>query len=467
MAHILGFQVVSIDGGTELLDLMQWANSFVTTYTPTPPREAADGTFNNVTETIELMFVGVTSPSLQVALTRIERFLAMARERKATGVGARIYLWFRPDQDANNWRSEIVGGSISYTDTALYSFGQAKLEARITITRMPYFEGNESELLLTSKAQPAAAVGGRTIHNRNDTTGGNYIDIAAGRVQGSLPTPAKLILTNTTDTLAEINTVYVGSTGLTNAASALTTPLEGEDADGVTGTFAGPYASGTETLVMSFGGAQTITHQWPLSRQMVSAVNGRSVRFLARLTFLTGGPVYMTASVKLLNGLQIVAPPGDEVKAYVTSALTSQLQDLGSFRFPTTESANATGLRLQVSFRSVATASLTLDYIMPFISSKAGVRQLHVIPQTVPRYYAIVDDAPRGTAYQLTGGFVNGLAVGGLEEYSVAVRGSPVMLYPSDNRLQRIYFLIDDGQEVPATKSLSVQVKYRPRRLTL
>jgi hypothetical protein len=47
------------------------------------------------------------------------------------------------------------------------------------------------------------------------------------------------------------------------------------------------------------------------------------------------------------------------------------------------------------------------------------------------------------------------------------VRGSPVMLYPSDNRLQRIYFLIDDGQEVPATKSLSVQVKYRPRRLTL
>jgi hypothetical protein len=104
MAHILGFQSVSIDIGTESLNLMSWANSFVTTYTPTPPREAADGTFNNVTETIELMFMGVTSPSLQLALARIERFLAAARERKATGVGARIYLWFRPDQDVDSWR---------------------------------------------------------------------------------------------------------------------------------------------------------------------------------------------------------------------------------------------------------------------------------------------------------------------------------------------------------------------------
>ncbi len=459
MAHQLGFREVS-QFGTIAANLLGWGKSTVAEYTPQPPSKKQGGGWNDVTETIELMFYGSVMTEVQASINLIERWLTDGQRRSESGMGPKVYvyLWMEGDQ---MWRSEVVAGAISYPPRTLNTWGQAKIVARITFTRKPFWEtNNELEVALSSYTQPAAAIGGRLIQNRKDSVGGNYVDIAPGAIKGVLPAPAKLILSNTTNATENHREIYIATTGLVRDPSHALVCLEAEDALFSTGTAGGAYASGGERLDLAFSGAQSTIRQWTIPQQLVALINGRTVRFIARVIFAVGGTMYMQASLKLADGIANVAQDGDEVRISTTNTAV-EIFDLGGIRFPSIHEALSTApLRLQVAFRSVASATLELDYIMLFIANTDdGLRQLYVQQGLEPSAH-IVDDGPRGVTYKLT-------APANLEDKGVIGYGPQVLLYPSENGWQRLYFLINQGFSAPVNKSLSVRVQYRPRRLTI
>lgn len=431
MAH-----VVSMTDGTTTLNFTLADGRMIESYDM-----KADGN-----DTIEVLCVAATKPALQIIINGIELMLNAAKLRKETKRGPKVYINFQVDAEASSWRGLVKEGSLEIDETVLRSgWPNIKALARIFIEHEPW-EGPETELLIASKASATPATGGKSIHNHNDGTEGNYVQIAAAQIPGTLPAKVKIQLQNTSGGALQYAHLYMATNSQSDPAN-FQHIIECEDRLANGTVTASLSASDGNYLALTVNTAETIAI--PLPAALVEDCNGRHFRMLLYNFANVTGDIYVTPQIRDDSGLSAYAT-GAEIK--MTSTDTSLIVDLGSLPIPDA-GGDTTGwgaLTLFLSFRSNASAVWSGDFIQ--ITPTESLRHLLQRDYQVANNEYLVDDGIDGATYRLSGS---------TKYPNFIQQESPVMLWP--NMLQRVYFLSD----VAVTKTATIKMWIRARRETV
>ncbi len=410
------------------------------------PRVGSTGD-ETVVDSVELLLYGATAGAVQAAAWAIERQLVAARQRQADQAGTRVYLEMWLDADSEYWRSEILDGRLTFADGALDTQSTRKVAAVLILERVNFWESGESELPISNKIS-SAATGGRVIGNHTDgdaaSSSGNWVQIGAGQVGGSLPTPARLTLENNIGFNQDFRNFYIGLNAYSDPAN-FAHIIEGEAA-------APSYGSSVSLSSCSNGAylSKAVTGssfiQWTLPAATLQAAQGRFFRLLGRLVSIVGS-CYLRPVIRDNTGL-VDLFIGEE--RLVSSEVP--ILDLGALPLPPSIGAVSwTDLTLLLLVQSAAGVTLGLDFLqLTPADSFAHVKQRGL-------------QIPTGGVITLDG--IEGAVHGSGSPIYTPVQ-MPLWLQP--NLLQRIYVLHDEGTGAPViTNSLIVRVYYRKRRLTL
>lgn len=447
---------VSITDGTTTISLST-SNVLLTQYVPATPDISTtqrptltDGSpvdmprYENVTETIDIMLENSSKSSLQAQLTAINRMFLLAHRRQETKAGDRVYLQLQVDSESDTWRSEIYTGRLVLDQDALRHYANIKVQAAIIVERAYYWEGDQVELQL-STSNASAATGGRTVYNHDDSGTGhdNWVQIAAAQVEGDLPTPAKLTLTNSSGASQNYANFHIATNAFSDPAN-FTHVLEGESVATGGSTVADGNSSGGN--LRRFSSFTSTAAQWTLSGALLQDGGGRFFRILARLPTVSS-TCYFTPQIRDSSGLTTLYT-GDEVAISSTVAIA----DLGTLPLPpSTADVSWASLRLYLGMRSDSSNTVDIDFVqLTPLDSYAHFYQLGL---TIGNGTTITVDGIEGAIH-----------AGGYPIYTSA--RPTVWLYP--NQLQRLIFLHDESSGEPnIANTFSVRAYVRPRRLTI
>lgn len=438
MAHVL-----SITDGTTTAPLST-TSAMLSSYVPGTPDAADGGIVPPVTEPIEVLFYGANTTAARAALNVVERLIVAAERRQQTGTGARVYLQFQPDGDATAYRSEIVAGSVTLAPKSLQVFGQAQINARLIVTRAPYWEGARTQIPLTN-GNGTNNTSGLSINNKS----GNWVGIASANVTGVLPAPLELQLVNTTGATRNYYNFYAS---VNDFNTALAHHIEGETATDTAGTVTG-NANSSNSQYLSFSVVTTTFATLALSSALLQQTQGRFHRVMMRLQTLSGGgTVYCTPSVWDIYNL-VPLWVGNEVALQASNYMV----DLGVMPLPPGGYVSTYGdLKMRLTFRNTSgTATVGLDFVQLLPSEPLCWRQVIQRGMTVNNNSYLVDDGIEGVAYLYESSAANPI-------YSPV--GAPAHVWP--NRDQRVYIL-HDGIGQTANWTLNVRAYYRPLRVTI
>jgi hypothetical protein len=427
------------------------SNVILNHYVPETPKRVGPGVldFENVTESIEVTFSASTTAAALSALNYVERLLVAARLRQLSGLGNRVYLKYQPINDTTMWRSEVMEGSLRLGERAMTTFGQAVIEATITITRAPWWEGDETSVPL-SNGNGSDNTSGLTIYNHDDADTGhdNWVQIAANEIEGVLPTPVKVTLTNNTGASQDYRHIYMATNAFSDPAN-LSCIIEGESSvsGGTVASLAG--TSGGQYLHSTLPG--TTYWHFTLSTSLLTKMAGRFFRVLGNFISLTLSDVYATAQIRDQYGL-IILSEGEEVLLPTTDLLA----DLGALPFPPGGyNTNWAAQRLVIKLRSAAAVQVSCDFLQ--LTPLDSWRLLYQRGYQAINGSAIVDDGIEQLTY---------LQESGKDEPIYTTYGQPLYIFPSSNP-QRLIILHDEVGSSPPGNTFSMKVAYRPRRLTL
>lgn len=432
MAH-----VVSLTDGTTTLNFTLADGCMITAYDM-----KADGN-----DTIEVLLTAASKTALQAVINNIERMFVAAKRRADTQRGPKVYINFQVDAEAASNRSLIKSGKLELDESALKSgWPNIKVDARLYIERDPWWEGPETELLIASKASTTPATGGKSIHNQNDSGEGNYIQIAAAQITGTLPTPVKIQMQNTSGGALQYPDLYIATNSQSDPAN-FVHMLEVEDAlSGGTITVSASSSAGNYlALTVNTTAAIAI----PIPAATVAACNGRHFRLLLRQPLNPSGTVYVTPQIRDSAGLSAYAT-GAEIKIIPTAG--NELVDLGSLPIPDA-GGDATGwgaLTLYLSFRSLSSQTWYGDCIQ--LTPTESIRRLIQRDETVGNNAYLVDDPIDGAVYRLASS---------VKYPNFIAQEDPPTLWP--NLLQRMYFF----SSIAPDKTMTVKMWIRPRRETV
>lgn len=451
MAHIF-----SLTDGTTTVTLDQANGALVTggnildapeistrelTNEQTDGGEIPNATYRNVTQTIELLFIGASTSALQTLARNVEALLQTARRRQQQQVGPRVYLQLQIDGEASAWRTEILNGALRFTEDALQQWISKKPEAQLIITRRFFWEGTEKELQLSANGQ-SAATGGRTI----DNAGGNWLQIASSQINGVLPTPVRLELTNANAGSVGYRNFYIALNAFSDPAN-FPHILEGEARKSGSGTItADASCSGGNYNNYSF--TNTGAMNWALSSTMLRDTKGRRARILARFFGWSGTNIYVTPEIRDSTNVAILYS-GDEVK--LPASYGTQIIDLGTVPLPPGGHYDLPiAHTLTLSVRATGAASIQLDFMQ--LSPLDSYRQFAQRGMLITAGGTITDDNMEGIVH-----------AGGSFIYSP--KAGPLMVYPGVT--QRLLILQDTGSASDITYTFTARVYIRERRLTV
>jgi hypothetical protein len=384
--------------------------------------------------------------TLQAAVATIERLLDSARRRAATGIGDAVYLTVQLDSEASAWRSEVTDGRLDMLDAA-DRLHTRRLRATLGVTRFNYWEyaANDIELQLSANGQ-AAATGGRTVTN---TATALWVQIAAAQVTGSLPTPLRIELQNTSGASRTFADVHL-ALNVDNNPTGFTHYIEGEAATSGGTTVASAPSSGDNMRSVTVNTSAEVT--WTITASQVQDAGGAPFLLLARLQSLTGA---VAIRPELRYGATVIWRAH---QARTFTRTTPQLAVLGMIPLPPIDwdSASNGALTLALVFESAASRTVGIDFLALFPSAPTNYRLLTMLGASVPNSSYVIDNAVAGWAAARIGGF----------DFPVASpRGLPLMLRP--NAVQEVYILQQTTTDMATTDTFSVRAYYRPRRQTL
>jgi hypothetical protein len=396
-----------------------------------------------VTRTFGLLLTAASGTLLQTQVNTIEVLLNQAKERFLTGHGRKLYITQQIDGEASAWRSRVYVGNLRPGEEGYDKWYGLNLECDLRLVCDPFWEGPEAELQIASKASATPATGGKSIHNHNDSGQGNYITILGAQVTGTLPTPVKVQMENTSGGALQYANLYMATNTKSDPGNFDHT-IEAEDR----------FANGTITVSANSSGGNYLSLTVnttdeiyiPLTAAQVEDCGGRAFRFLLYQEVAGAGNIYMTPSIRDAAGLTDYTPGAPEVPN------TGVIVDLGTFPVPAA-GGDATGwgaLSLFIRFRSDTSQTWLGDHIQ--ITPVESTRLLLQRDELVANGESIVDDPIEDTIYRLSGAtkYPNFIA-----------RESPVMLWPGE--LARVYFLND----TEPTTTMTVRMWIRPRRETV
>ena len=443
--------VVSLTDGTTTIGLSS-SGCLLTHYMPSAPEVDAAGAYKNVVEPVEFMIAESSVAATQAKLAAIELLLQGAR-RAQKGLAPRVYLLFQAGSDATTLRSEIVDYRLELGEDAAVGLYQQRLECRLLVTRRFYWEWPETELQLSTSNQ-AAATGGRTIRNHDDSDAGddNWVQIASGQVSGSLPAACRVQLQSAIGAGRQFTKIFLGLNALSDPAN-FTHVIEGESRlSGGSVDSDSSYSNG-QALFFSLGSGTTpttATFLWTLSASLLGKTAGRPFHLLAR--FAGGiGSTTVTPEVRAGDGVGVLWR-GDAV---ALPSAYGGVTDLGVVPLPPGGySASYGALVLALTFTGVAIRYLDFLQLTP-MDSFALLECL----ATVGDGESVVYDSIERRQYVLSGS--SQLAY-------VAASGGEILLHPG--KTQRLMVLAENTNGVDRgaiSDAFAVRVWCRPRRTTV
>ena len=461
---------LKLSDGTTTINLTDNTVSFLLDYEPQPPEitqqeaisaivdggELTSATQRNVTESARALIVGASGSAVQTTIRSIERLFRQAEERqKRKGGPDEVHVLVQMDSDANEWRSEILSGTVTLSDRAWDEWSNKQAEVVITWTRRFWWEEAESYVAIYSPALDSN-VTELDLVNHNNGSNRNYAQIPAASVGGSLPAACRIEYKNTLGSALGFNNIYIGHAVWTDAAN-WDHMLEGEDNEQGGGTdTASATSSGGNYHARTWGSSVTygdIQYIFTITGAQLGYANGGYFRLLARFTNNPNATTYVKTQVRSQGTNILFETPEIKLKA-------QQLNDLGVIQLPPSlsqlPSYAMSDLALYIFARDTVAGSLSIDYIQ--LTPLDSWRHLNVIGTNFADDTIVIDDGIEGIAYTQEPG------VGA--QANIVARGKQILLWPGVT--QRLYFLFDEdsGNSVIA-RNVSVRVAYRQRRTIL
>ncbi|MCB0104443.1 MAG: hypothetical protein KDE53_00985 [Caldilineaceae bacterium] len=385
--------------------------------TPTAPFVGAryfprdPGTGATVAESIQVAFSGSNSV-LKTQANIIERLLLQA----TTSHLPTVYLEYHHGITGNTHRSPIIGGRVTWSDERpmreVYQ-GNAFGEFTVIVERENYWEGPDSYLGFTM------------IRNGNSSP---YNFISLSDIQGTMPAPLRVQMTNNNGTALATSRFYltVDHIGLSSNEHLL--------------------AGGTATW------SEAIDHDMrlvtmPIPPSYLTKAAGDEIQVIAAFTDLLASNIYLRANIyTTISGIPILSKAGNEVKP----GLFDKLINLGTLPIPP-DGVATTDMALVLTAYCATAGSLNLNFAQ--ITPARNALALRQTGYNLVSNAAIVEDGEQ--AYMLDGS----------DKYGVIHRsGGPLMVQPGrTNRLSILFTEISFN----ASRTLLVNVNYRPRRATI
>ena len=424
--------------------------------------------YRNVTETADVAWTG-TLAEQRTALQTINRLFQQARHRQRTGMGSRVWVEFSAAgdgayDDEDNYRSELLSGRVLVDDS--YRTGlqleSEQLLSQVVFTRRYYWEGALTQLPLTNP-NGTDDLTGLLVYNCTDSLGeygaerANYVDIDGDDVEGDLPAPLVVEMTNTTST-EETGTVWVSHNIWSDPAD-LNHVIEGEDAstggsDVVSGTASGGYVR-RYTTVTPDSWYEGIT--WTLSSELLTACAGNYFQLMARFETATVNLAYYRFKVSLLQGSNAI---WESAPFSIDSNYSHAIRPLLAMRLPPWRPPSgdvaACSLRLGVSRNDGGDDDLDIDFIHLFATDSYAM--LQYVGAGLDEDETLIFDSIEDNVYVSAAGGATG---------SFVRHGTLALLEPAMD--QRLYFLMASwlGDYAEVDRTMTVKAYYRPRRLTL
>lgn len=460
MTHVLS---ITDGSSTTTLTTSPW---FLTGdgYVPAMPRRGADGEYEPVTETIELHVTGSGSTTtVQTLVNTVEKYLQRARQRQATGHGAKIYLQVQWDGEASTWRSEILEGEAEINVDTIRAWGQAFALFRLHITRRHFFEGPETLARLVQQytGQGTSEQNISNTFNGEGQVGANFVEFSSTQIQGVLPTPAIIYQTNATAGQTRAYTSMQIALGKFIRPAGFNHWYQGQNATGSGSVITDSLSSGGQYRQV-LAGTTTVYCGWDVF--LLQDVSGRAYRLLARFRNYSPAPsIYVRPILRNQATGTRDLWYGDEV--LLPHATTSNIVDLGMVPMPLApSSARVMSLEMTLGFRATASAAIGLDFVQ--LTPTDGYRVLKPSSMSLTTGMMIVDNGVDELTYvdKTVNEFTNPFES---DNYAPLDAGSGqyIMLYPGV--AQRMYFLKTLTGGAIVSDVMKVKVYYRPRRLTL
>jgi hypothetical protein len=372
------------------------------------------------------------------------------------GVGEPLYLELRVSEDDEWWRTELVperrrgqAGQAEWHSDILMPHRLGANQGRVTLdfVRRNFWETSDERELALSNGSDTAELGGLELHNHNDAGVGddNFADIAAGDVDGDLPTPARFVVRNVS---GAGNTIGAFSLAL-NARydpSGFVHILEAENNFGGTLGTAGT-ASGGEYVAFTWAGdTETSLESWGLNNAALASASGGYFRVLA---FLHNTVAYTDLKLRvalwynLTGTADMIAYPQQTVPA------STKILDLGLVRLPPRRAVVDAEHILYLELKGQRTGGATVDLDFFQITPLDGWRRYEPLYNKLEEQETLTDDGALGRVYAInTATYAP----------SWTASGAPILLHPGV--AQRLYWL---AEEI-ITREIDLSVYYRPRK---
>lgn len=436
----------SITDGTSTVYLTQ-SNGYIVTDADMGTAEEDKDYINEepeIVDSLSLTIKDTSSANLHARIEAIETFLLRAKLRKISRTGPRIFLQLQLIGDSDTYRAEITDGAFKPTRESLTMWG-AGITRRDLIIQHGAWESARREVLISSSGSSTPATGGKTITNGNNQ---NWVQIQSTQVGGTLPALVELQITNTAGGSVAYRNFHMAINAFSDPAN-FNPFVEGEDR--ISG-----YGTVTTTSGMSGGkyNHYTFTNtgemRWNLDSAVMQQTRGRDFKLLARFANWSGTDLYIQPILyDELGFLQLAI--GDEKRLPALSS--TQMIDLGSLPLPNGAyfgSYADTTLGLKV--RCTGAGSVDVDYIGLLPVSDQGYQHIVQRGYNEANGETITFDNIEGV-YHASGA------------NAFAPRTGRLRLWPG--QLQKIYFYTDEDTGSNVSRTLSVRVYIRERRLTV
>lgn len=374
------------------------------------------GTDVTVTETAEVVIAGDVSP-IRTTVNKIERLLKQAAAYQTNKVLAPVYIEHNPVYAGGTvYRSLLYGGRVTWSDERKLRqvVNTTAGEISVIFTRDNFWE--------TASEQ---AIGFSLIRNGSASPGNG---IGLNPPNGALPMPIRVTMTNQSnpDMWAQKYYLFMDHSGISGTENFLA---------GGTKTWFG-LMNHNEVMFASAIGAS-----------LLGKLQGQEVHILGAFSALSPSNMYLRASLhSYIDGVYWPIAYGNEVWTN-----GKKLINFGTLTIP----HNATiDLRIMITGYTETAGSATLTWL--HIAPAADSVELTQIGDQLRAGDAIVEDGPNKRAYYTD--FTN--------EFPLIRRtGGPLLVYPG--LTNRFYMLFDEDTAFNASRTMFINVNYRPRRATI
>lgn len=414
---------VRITDGTTTISLVN-EGVLLTQYTPDSPT-ALNG---NVTETIEV-YAHDPDKDKDVLVQKvrdIERLLDTASRR----LQDTVYLEVRVDGQSEWWRSPIFSGRVELNKNTFKEYYNVKAEAAIHIERAGYFEGGESPLNISASGQSAR----EKVRLTNGSA--SWFQVEGSQIAGSVPSPARLRLTNTSGSTVGHRDFYFG-------INAFNAPTNFDHLASVQSSNKSWPAGITHSQTAGLWKAS-------LTQTQIEACNGDSFHVIGVFNSIVSG-AYLRCHV---GSFDYHDQTGPEISTGIRGGFGTEVIDFGSFLIPSTRNGANNAINIHITVRGISSGFGDLVHVL--LMPTETFRRWRQAGLFNGDGYFLEEDASLGAVYR---GVAN-VHYGGVSAY-----GQPMMLWPG--RTQRVYLVWNEDVGFVTNRRMDAQLWYRPRRLTI